>query len=212
MESLIAMQLVLLNEDKETFEISSSHHIRGCSHLNISRNLSVYQSSLLRLLDVQICPLLMALKSKVLTLENERETLLRELASLSEDKKSDIIGIEAIDIEIKDLSSQCSVKEESEKTLKALETTIPKWTRSSSALRTAFAGMTVEVVSAEHQDNMTETSSAFRRGDRMSSELGARKYRQSLRLLPLGHSSLNLMKPKLRKNHEDFPQSTRYWR
>ena len=166
MESLIAMQLVLLNEDKETFEISSSHHIRGCSYLNISRTLSVYQSSLLRLLDVQICPLLMALKSKVLSLENERETLLRELASFSEDDKCEMISNEDADIEVVGLSAPQSIRTESDKALKALETTIPKWTRSSSALKTAFAGMTVEVVSVEHEDGMSDASSSFRRGDR----------------------------------------------
>lgn len=166
MESLIAMQLVLLNEDKETFEISSSHHMRGCSYLNISRTLSVYQSSLLRLLDVQICPLLMALKSKVLSLENERETLLRELASLSEDQSGEIINIEDVDIEVVGLSVHQSIRIESDRALKALETTIPKWTLSSSALKTAFAGMTVEVVSVEHEDDMSDTSIAFRRGDR----------------------------------------------
>ena len=149
LESLIAMQMVLMNEEKETFQTSQSTHAHGHSHLNISRKLSVYQSSLCRLLDIQICPLLMAMRSKVATLQYEREKLLKELETLSEDDdyiKNDDVNLKHESQEITIISDN---REEFNKALLALEITIPKWTRSRRALKIVFAGLSVEIISSE---------------------------------------------------------------
>lgn len=161
LESLIAMQLVLMNEDKETLSITLSHYVHDCSYLNISRTLSVYQSSIFRLLDLQVCPLLMAMKSKISTLQYERNLLQRELDALSaEDKQATKKTAENDSVVIMGSSlapqSAADSREESNKALRALETTIPKWTSSSRALRIAFSGMTAEIVLAEVERNKSD--------------------------------------------------------
>ena len=161
LESLIAMQLVLMNEDKETLSITLSHHIHDCSYLNISRTLSVYQSSMFRLLDLQVCPLLMAMKSKISTLQYERNLLLRELDALSVENKLAIKKTAENDFVVSVESSPApqsaaDSREESNKALRALETTIPKWTSSSRALRIAFSGLSAEIVLAEVERNKSD--------------------------------------------------------
>jgi BRCA1/BRCA2-containing complex subunit 3 len=162
LESLLAMQLVLMNEDKETLSITLSHHVHDCSYLNISRTLSVYQASMFRLLDLQVCPLLMAMKSKISTLQYERNLLLRELDALSaEDKQTTKKAAEKDGVVIVKsftaLESAADSREESDKALRALETTIPKWTSSSRALRIAFAGISAEIVLADIERNMSDS-------------------------------------------------------
>jgi BRCA1/BRCA2-containing complex subunit 3 len=148
LESLIAMQMVLMNEDKETFQTSQSTHAHGHSHLSISRTMSVHQASLCKLLDIQICPLLMAMRSKVATLQYERDKLLKELETIS-DENNDVINENDVKHDIPDITIISDSREEFEKALLALERTIPKWTRSRRALKMIFAGLAVEIISAE---------------------------------------------------------------
>ena len=161
LESLVAMQLVLMNEDKETLKINLSHHAHDSSHLNITRTLSVYQSSIFRLLDLQVCPLLMAMKSKISTLQYERNLLLCELDALSSEDKESIKRAAEKDGVVTVLPSpspQCIAdsRVESNKALRALETTIPKWTSSSRALRIAFSGISAEIASAEIESSKSD--------------------------------------------------------
>ena len=170
LESMIAMQMVLMNEDKETLEASLSHNKQTWSHLNVLRPLSVFQSGIFRLVDLQIFPLLMGMRSKISTLRYERDRTLKLLkcfddknlsASASACKNIDnynksptaVTNLLCVPAMIKHtlasnttVSSADDSKENSDRSLRTLTKTIPKYTRSVRALRLAFSGFSAELM------------------------------------------------------------------
>ena len=171
LESLIAMQVVLMNEDRETLDNSFSKEKNKWSYLNITRPLAVHQTGLLRLIDLQICPLLLAMKSKILTLNYEKEKILLELKSLKSESTGQnntasmmiINGMESTDdykwksvgnsVDNSEEHSAENLKECSAKALKALTKTIPKYARTIWALKIAFGGINCEIISCDGVDN-----------------------------------------------------------
>ena len=189
LESLIAMQMVLMNEDKETLEANFSRNNQTWSHLKVMRLLSVFQSGIYRLIDLQIFPLLMGMKSKISTLNYERDRILRSLGS-SEDRNMPVLkcddnkslktmlsatysNLDSSSVRTNfpsiPVSSVDESKEISDRSLRALTKTIPKYTRSVRALRLILSGITGEIVASSSQseieDKTKNIGTEIRRGN-----------------------------------------------
>ena len=167
LESLPAMQQNLLNEEKETFEenMRSNGGLLDTSRLGVGRALSIYHSALLRLVDVQLCPLLQALRSKKASLEIERIRLLKLLengtssGSATASTTNNSHPPTTIQMMVDDSSSSSIHQqhqqqihhtsfEDSKLAREALEMTIPRYSQGMNALSTAFAGFKAILMSS----------------------------------------------------------------
>lgn len=147
-ENYVALQSVLLNEEKQLFLdiINSSSNYIELSLLDKSRICEVYKSSLLRLMDLQLNPTLLALRSRTRTLE-------RELLQLKEECK-DIPAFQ----QQQEYQQQFQQQEQEEQQenfiaskfssrLNVLELLIPSWANTTHALRNAINGLVVNIES-----------------------------------------------------------------
>jgi hypothetical protein len=156
LEGLVSLQVVLLNEEREAFELRNppAALIRGAnvprpSDLELLRQSSVYQSAIFRLVDLQIYPLLQAMKSKIASLQQERAELLRKLedASSSSGRVSPRAGAMAKD---DDLVIVRDNVDSADNALKALLTMVPKWQQSCRAIQIAFQGFKSRVIASSN--------------------------------------------------------------
>ena len=161
LESLPAMQQVLLNEEKETLEehIRTNGGLLETSRLGVGRALSIYQSALLHLVDLQLCPLLQALNSKKTSLEVERIRLMKllENGSSSGSATASSSSSKMIVDDNSSSSSSSSIYqqqmnhtsfEDSKQAREALEMTIPRYSQGMNALSHAFAGFKAILMSS----------------------------------------------------------------
>jgi len=160
LESLVALQLVLLNEDKQTFkkELSGAS---GASYLEISRTCSVYQAAVLRLVDLQLLALLMAMRSRIASLKLEKEHLLSLVPGVSTssisahevkspDSHTDSAHAAAGDSRAVGGGGELTVRELSWAALYALETAVPEWGGAIAAIQVARTGIEVLVDTESH--------------------------------------------------------------
>ena len=135
LESLVSLQLVLLNEDRFTFlnAVSGTLGSADCK-LQIARATTVYQNALLKLVDAQLMPLLMALRSRLASLNYERDFLLKK------SKKNLTEGVAQS-------VPNCNRVTRTLDALRAVESAVPEWTSALSALRAAREGILAKVSS-----------------------------------------------------------------
>eukprot|EP01041_Mallomonas_annulata_P010560 gene10560-22037_t len=131
-ESLIALQLVLLNEDRQTFK----KELTGSSYLEIARTTGVYQNAVFRLVDLQLLPLLMSMKSRIASLKQERQYL---------HEKSGIINTETHTFVNSSSSGDNAEDNISWPALEAFESAVPEWTVAVGAVKLAREGVLVRV-------------------------------------------------------------------
>ena len=140
-ESLINLQQNLLDEVQQSFDES----LGSCNHeLERSRLTAVYQSNLLRIMDVQLLPTLNSLQSLHQSLKIERDRLMESLGTsefmdscTSETTRDD------------DITS----REKTSAIIAALDVNRTRWSQSSRVLRSAFTGVECVVtlpVDAQH--------------------------------------------------------------
>ena len=82
LDSLVALQLVFLNEEKEVYDKytdKKSRKLHVKSDLELSKSSSIYESTLIKLIDNQIIPLEMSLDSKIASLKLEKEELEKKI-------------------------------------------------------------------------------------------------------------------------------------
>ena len=210
LESLPAMQQVLLNEEKETFEenMRSNGGLLDTSRLGVSRALSIYHSALLRLVDLQLCPLLQALHSKKASLEAERTRLLKLLenglssgsATASTNNKHPpttnnmMVGDSSSSSSSSSSSGSSSSSihqqhtnptgfEDSKLAREALEMTIPRYSQGMNALSFAFAGFKAILMStstgiADSVSHASSSSSSGSNGRSLGNTVGISKLRK----------------------------------
>lgn len=146
LDSLLALQLVFLNEEKEVYDKytdkKSKEDVK--SDLELSKSLSIYESTLIRLIDTQIIPLQMSLQSKISSLQAEKEDLLKKLNM----KKNSQSLAETETKAIKD-------KKHSSQVLDTLCMIIPNWHQHCKTLKNAMAGMQCII---SHQSNLKLTT------------------------------------------------------
>jgi len=131
LDSLMALQLVFLNEEKEVYDKYSdkkSTRQDVKSDLELSKSISIYESTLVRLIDTQIIPLQMSLQSKISSLQREKEELLKKLK-----KKKNIQQINA--------NNDIDNRGHSSKVIETLVRIIPNWHQHCRILKNAMDGM-----------------------------------------------------------------------
>jgi hypothetical protein len=155
LEGLTALQIVLLNEEKECFEsrIAPSavvhNGVDSVSDLDILRQSSVYQAALYRLIDNQLFPLLHSIKSKIESLQREKQHLL--------DTLGEPIAAEVNSTPDHNGSTVCNNSVNADKALDALLMMVPKWRRSCSALQRALGGFEGSIVASTDAALMPDT-------------------------------------------------------
>jgi len=127
----MALQLVFLNEEKEVYDKYSdkkSTRQDVKSDLELSKSISIYESTLVRLIDTQIIPLQMSLRSKISSLQREKEELLSKLK-----KKTNFEQLNA--------NSDIDNRGHSSKVIETLVRIIPNWHQHCRILKNAMNGM-----------------------------------------------------------------------
>ena len=135
LDSLVALQLVFLNEEKEVYDKftdkkSTTLHVK--SDLELSKSSSLYESTLVRLIDTQIIPLQMSLDSKIASLNLEKEELLIKLKMKNNNNQLS--------------QTAAKVSAHSSNALESLVRTIPNWHQHCRMLRNCINGIDCIVV------------------------------------------------------------------
>lgn len=147
LESLQALQVSMLNEERATFSSfvvkDTSHRLMGC--------LNIYSSSIQRIVDCQLLPLLAVAKSRKQSLLAQKQRLLRELAAL-----------EAMDSHHNGSNNLSLTGHASHNLLKAMLLASRAWTTIHSALQTALCTgfmVTSVLVTRNRETEVLELSS-----------------------------------------------------
>lgn len=141
-ESVVSCQLGVLNEESE---IASSFMARaGLSQLRKCRVSALHKCSLFRLMDQQLLPTLLALRSKRLSLELR----LRKLRKEEEERGPDACERTAADAP----PATSAAVDQQLAVLRAMESLTPVWTRKSHCLDCVFSGLFVQVLRSDVRD------------------------------------------------------------
>ena len=145
LDSLLALQLVFLNEEKDTYDkfsnpaelnnsISSSSS--SSSDLDVSKSTSIYESSLINLIDTQIIPLHLSLKSKITSMRLEKEELLKRINNDMNNNDNDDDNN----------NNNHIIPQYSSKIIETLISIIPGWYNSCRILKSALHGMNLSLI------------------------------------------------------------------
>ena len=134
-ESLIALQLILLNEDRQAF----AREIASSSCLTIARAAMVFQGATAMLLDLQLLPLKYSLKSRIESLKKQKEILLHRNGTDHRDESLP-----------QHLPSPSATKIKFNNALDAMEAAVPEWSLANRALILARDGVHGLLSSCHH--------------------------------------------------------------